>query len=235
MKNIFCFLLYFLLLAPLVQAQENIQGRVVNAENQRPLAGASISSSFSGTGTISNENGYFNLILPARADSLYVTMVGYSSLRVAVPANSSELIIRLQAISRQLSEVTVTGYETNRPLAETAGAIGLLNSREINRFNTTSLVPALNTLPGVRMDERATASYRLSIRGSSLRAPFGVRNVKLYLNDIPLVEANGTIPLNLFDAGTIGRVEVIKGPAGSTYGAGTGGTVLLQTLRPPAG
>ena len=235
MKKYLVFLLFAFYSCYFAQAQEIIRGRVINAQSQLPLAGASVSSSPTGKGTISNEQGYFNLTLPSGADSLYVSMVGYRPQRLAINLNTSALIISLEATSQRLSEVTVTGYETNRPLAETAGAIGLLSSREINRFNTTSLVPALNTLPGVRMEERATASYRLSIRGSSLRAPFGVRNVKLYLNETPLVEANGTIPLNLFDAGTIGRVEVIKGPAGSTYGAGTGGTVLLQTLRPRAG
>ena len=186
-------------------------------------------------GTLTDDKGRFALTVPAEADSLIISMIGYQMRGVKLPKTEREITILLQTTNALLAEVKVTGYETNRPLMETAGSIGVLQARDINRFNTTSLVPALNLIPGVRMEERATASYRLSIRGSSLRAPFGVRNVKMYLNEIPLVEANGTIPINLLDASTIGRVEVIKGPAGSTYGAGTGGTVLLETLRAPAG
>ena len=186
-------------------------------------------------GTLTDDKGRFALTVPAEADSLVVSMIGYQMRGVKLPKTEREITVLLQTTNALLAEVKVTGYETNRPLMETAGSIGVLQARDINRFNTTSLVPALNLIPGVRMEERATASYRLSIRGSSLRAPFGVRNVKMYLNEIPLVEANGTIPINLLDASTIGRVEVIKGPAGSTYGAGTGGTVLLETLRAPAG
>jgi iron complex outermembrane receptor protein len=59
-----------------------------------------------------------------------------------------------------------------------------------------------------------------------------VRNVKLYYNDIPFTEASGSSPLNLLDPASIGRIEVIKGPAGSVYGAGTGGAILLNTRRP---
>jgi iron complex outermembrane receptor protein len=81
------------------------------------------------------------------------------------------------------------------------------------------------------MEERATASYRLSIRGSSLRSPYGIRNVKVYLGEIPLTEANGITNLNLLDAANFSRIEILKGPTGSIYGAGTGGTVLLEPRR----
>ncbi|MEJ0103149.1 MAG: hypothetical protein WDO19_11585 [Bacteroidota bacterium] len=39
----------------------------------------------------------------------------------------------------------------------------------------------MNNTPGVRMEERSPGSYRLNLRGSTLRSPFGVRNVKVYL------------------------------------------------------
>ncbi|MGV3586381.1 MAG: TonB-dependent receptor [Adhaeribacter sp.] len=216
-------------------AQRQVVGRVLDSQLRQPLVGASVGILNTGEGTITDEGGRFALTVPTETDSLLISMIGYQMRSVKLPRTEREITVLLQTTNALLTEVKVTGYETNRPLMETAGAIGVLHARDINRFNTTTLVPALNLVPGVRMEERATASYRLSIRGSSLRAPFGVRNVKLYLNEIPLVEANGTIPLNLLDAATIGRMEVIKGPAGSTYGAGTGGTVLLETLRAPAG
>jgi iron complex outermembrane receptor protein len=85
------------------------------------------------------------------------------------------------------------------------------------------------------MEERSPGSYRLSIRGSQLRSPFGVRNVKVYWNDIPFTDPGGNTPLNLVDFNHISRAEVIKGPAGSIYGAGTGGAVLLYSPVAPAG
>ncbi|MBC8110923.1 MAG: TonB-dependent receptor, partial [Verrucomicrobia bacterium] len=70
---------------------------------------------------------------------------------------------------------------------------------------------------------------RLSIRGSLIRSPFGIRNVKVYWNDIPLTDAGGGTYLNLLDFNNRGSIEVIKGPGGSLYGAGTGGVVLLKS------
>ncbi len=128
----------------------------------------------------------------------------------------------------QLREVTVTGYAQNRTLLETGASVGVLTRRDLNqRFSTPTPVAALNTLAGVRADERSPGSYRLSIRGSLIRSPFGVRNVKIYWNDLPLTDAGGNTPFNALDVRTLGRMEVIKGPSGSLYGAGTGGTIIL--------
>jgi iron complex outermembrane receptor protein len=136
----------------------------------------------------------------------------------------------------QLNEVIVRGYATNRRLLETPASIGLLGRRELNqRFGIPTLIPALNTIPGVRADERSPGSYRLAIRGSAIRSPFGVRNVKTYWNEIPLTDAGGNTPLNALDVRALGRVEVIKGPSGSLYGAGTGGTLLFSGLSVPSG
>ena len=135
----------------------------------------------------------------------------------------------------QLNEVVVRGYATNRRLLETPASIGLLTRRDLNqRFGTPTLVPALNTLPGVRADERSPGSYRLAIRGSAIRSPFGVRNIKAYWNELPLTDAGGNTPLNALDVRALGRIEVIKGPSGSLYGAGTGGTILFSGLSVPA-
>ena len=137
--------------------------------------------------------------------------------------------------ARALPAATVVGYGERLPLRRTAAAVGVIDNSIIRRFNESSLAAAVNTLPGVRLEERATGSYRISVRGSTLRSPFGVRNVKLYYFDIPFTEANGTSPLNILDPAQIGRIEVLKGPAGSVYGAGTGGVVRLENQRPTPG
>jgi iron complex outermembrane recepter protein len=131
--------------------------------------------------------------------------------------------------TRMLDAVEVHGYLYDRALSEAPASIHLISQAEMNRFNNVSFVPVLNVIPGVKMEERSPASYRLSIRGSSIRSPFGVRNVKFYRNGLPFTDAGGNTYLNLFDFSSIESLEVIKGPGGSLYGAGTGGVVLLRS------
>jgi iron complex outermembrane receptor protein len=130
-----------------------------------------------------------------------------------------------------LSEVIVKAYAYNRPALEIPAAIGFIDSKLLNRFNNTNLLPAVNTIPGVRFEERSPGSYRLSIRGSSLRSPFGIRNVKMYWNGLPLTDGGGNTYLNLIDFDAVDKLEIIKGPGASLYGAGTGGVVLLSSAK----
>src|SRR5688500_17884829 len=90
--------------------------------------------------------------------------------------------------AKVLNEITVHAYEYDKPSYEIPGAVSSLKQRDLNRYNNLSILPALNTIPGVRMEERSPGSYRLSIRGSTLRSPFGVRNVKVYWIDLPLTD-----------------------------------------------
>ncbi|MFZ6010651.1 MAG: TonB-dependent receptor [Bacteroidota bacterium] len=131
--------------------------------------------------------------------------------------------------TRLLQEVVVQAFSAHRPLNEVAVSVGYLNVSELQRFASTSLLPAINTIPGVRMEERSPGSFRFSIRGSLIRSPFGVRNVKVYWNGLPFTDGGGNTYLNLLDLEAIGNAEIIKGPGGSLYGAGTGGVVLLNS------
>lgn len=128
-----------------------------------------------------------------------------------------------------LSPVLIKGYESGRSLMETPVAVGYIQAKDLQRFSNVSLLPAINTVPGVRMEERSPGSYRLNIRGSLLRSPFGVRNIKVYWNDMPFTDAGGNTYLNLIDPNTVSSIEILKGPGGSLYGANTGGVVVLHT------
>ncbi len=127
-----------------------------------------------------------------------------------------------------LEEINIKAYEANTIKQKIPASISLISKTALQRASTYSLVPAFNNVAGVRMEERSPGSYRLSMRGSLLRSPFGVRNVKVYLNDFLLTDAGGNTYLNLLDVAGLDHVEIIKGPSGSIYGAGTGGAILFS-------
>lgn len=132
---------------------------------------------------------------------------------------------------RHLNEVSVKGYLSERPLLSTPASVGVLSAAQLHLQPDNSLLGAMNTIPGVRMEERSPGSYRLSIRGSLLRSPFGVRDVKVYFDEIPLTDAGGNTYLQSVDVGSVQNIEVLKGPDGSLFGANSGGVVLLGPLN----
>ncbi len=140
--------------------------------------------------------------------------------------------IQLLRRSEVLPEVVVQGYQESVRLRDVPGAYGYLSRQEMSSFSDVTPVSAFNTLPGVRMEQRSPSSYRVNIRGSTLRSPFGVRNVKVYWNQIPLTEPTGNTPLNMLDISGLGDANIIRGPSGSIYGAGNGGVILFENTLP---
>ncbi len=132
--------------------------------------------------------------------------------------------------AQTLENIIVNAYEQNRSLVDVAAPVSVTGQAQLNRFSNMSILPALNITPGVSMEERSPGSYRLNIRGSSLRSPFGVRDVKIYLDDIPLTDPSGNTYLNQLSFYNFNSIEIIKGPASSLYGAGIGGAMLIHTL-----
>lgn len=137
--------------------------------------------------------------------------------------------------TKNLKELVVKGYDSNVSVLKTPSSVSTLKIKDIQRFDNAGPVVLLNTQAGVRIEERSPGSYRIALRGSSLRSPFNVRNVKVYYNDIPITDGNGITYFNQIDFNNIGSVEILKGPSGSIYGAGIGGVISLSTKDAAAG
>ncbi len=155
--------------------------------------------------------------------NLFLAIVTFPSIIVVAQEEDS-----LQ--NRYLPEIQVRAFEQNRKLRDVPAAINYVGRSALERFSPASVVQAVNTTPGVRMEERSPGSYRFNIRGSSLRSPFGVRNVKVYFNDIPITDPGGHTYLNQLGYYNFNSIEIIKGPGSSLYGAGTGGVLLIESL-----
>lgn len=153
--------------------------------------------------------------------------------------------ISVQAVSAQVPVDTVSGQEDVKWLEEvklrafeqsgkarnSVATVRYIQPQSTIWNNKTSFVTAFNTIAGVRMEERSPGSYRINLRGSSLRSPFGVRNVKVYWNDIPITDPGGNTYFNQFSPHIVSSIELVKGPASSMYGAGTGGLMLVQSME----
>ena len=131
---------------------------------------------------------------------------------------------------QKVGEIVIRAYLSEQPILRVPSSVSLISNKQLRDQPGISMLPALNSVPGIRMEERSPGSYRLSIRGSSLRSPFGVRNVKVYLDEFPLTDAGGNTYLNLIDVNSIHNIEVLKGPDGSLFGANSGGVVLLNPV-----
>jgi iron complex outermembrane receptor protein len=128
----------------------------------------------------------------------------------------------------QLKELIITGYPLKQNRFNHTSSVEKISMEELSSPGE-SLIKPVNSRPGIRMEERSPGSFRFSVRGSLLRSPFGIRNVKFYFDDFIFTDGGGNTYLNLLDKNSFQAMEIYKGPNGSFFGANTGGAVLINS------
>lgn len=108
------FFFIFILLIQNIFAQ--ITGRVVDASNQQPILGASVFFSNTSRGTVTQQDGTFQLLLPGNGRfELVISYIGYETYTATILSNQipSKLEIKLKPKATELDEVIVEPYEKN--------------------------------------------------------------------------------------------------------------------------
>ncbi|MBS1932611.1 MAG: von Willebrand factor type A domain-containing protein [Bacteroidetes bacterium] len=87
-----------------------ISGKIIDAANGTPVAGATITIKGTKKSTISLADGSFSIKVPNEKTVLEVSAVGYEKNQLKVKITNAPLVVRLRASVNKLEEVVVTGY-----------------------------------------------------------------------------------------------------------------------------
>ncbi|HEU4631975.1 MAG TPA: TonB-dependent receptor [Gemmatimonadaceae bacterium] len=216
------------------QAQARLTGRVLDAATNAPLAGVSVGDAGSAASAVTDPQGRFSL--PCRgAMTLVVSKLGYLTAQRAVDGCAADVQVMLAPGAQSLGAVNVVGTAEERTV-EQAQAVTVLSAHELERGTGLFLQDAINLTPGIRMERRTmSGGQTVTIRGyrnDSDAGNFVGTGYKAYYNGIPITNAEGLTILDDVDFATLGRVDVVRGPASSLYGGGIGGVVSFYTALP---
>ncbi len=148
-----------------------------------------------------------------------------------LPCIFFSLSIRAQHPS-QIEEVIIDAARIPRAIDKLPFAAGVISGTEVQRAQAQlGLDESLTTIPGIFLQNRYNYAQdlRISIRGFGARANFGIRGVKIFVDDIPETLADGQGGIDSLDLGSIGKVEVIRGPSSSLYGNASGGVINIYS------
>ncbi len=248
-----------------------VENRTFNATQQQPVINQTISGvvvdkagvSLPGVNiylksdkkiaSISNLDGEFRIVVPAKNDALVFTFLGMKNVERAITAemNNQSFRIVMEAQEQELGEVIVTGI-FNKARESYTGAATSITSEELfeagNRSLLTSIQnidPAFNILQDITIGSDPNALPSVTIRGSS-SLPTDVRdlqedNKNLRAANQPLFIMDGfEISLARFmdlDENQVESITLLKdNSATSLYGSrGANGVVVISTKRPQAG
>ncbi len=226
----------------LVAQTVNIAGTVTTAEDGTSLPGVAVVVKGTTVGTITDENGVYNLVVPADAETLQFMFVGMKTQEVAISGQSTiDIVLERDVLG--LDEVVITGFGTNRSKKALGYAVQDVSGEELEQAREQNIVNSLQgKLAGVQItgsSGNVSSSSRIVIRGMST---LGGNNQPLFVVDgVYIINSysslgpwsgtdygNSALDLNPSD---IESVSVLKGAnAAALYGSrAVNGVVLITT------
>lgn len=192
-----------------------------------PLVGVTVRLKGTSNATSTDANGHFTITANSAVDVLVFSYVSY--LNQEVPLNGrTEFSIKLRQSSKDLSEVVVVGYGSQRR-AEVTGAISSVSGATLTALPTASIDEAL---------QGRVAGLSVTNNGSPGTAPLVVirGNSSITFGSDPLYVVDGfpiSGGLTSFDARDVENVQVLKdASAAAIYGSrATNGVIIITTKK----
>lgn len=211
--------------SPFNKAQQTIKGRIIDDKGQ-PISSATIQLKGTNIGTKSDVDGRFQLVHVTANSVLQISSIGYVTKDVSLQSNDF-LEITLEASSRDVEEVVVVGFGTQKKENLTGAVSSIQMSDVVGSRPITSLSSGLaGQAAGLAVTQ---GSGRPGADGGTLR----VRGQGTLNNANPLVVIDGVLgDMNLINPQDVESISVLKDAASaSIYGSRAANGVILITTK----
>ena len=240
----YCFnLIFIFLFISNINAQVIITGRVINDSNQEPLSDINIIVVNENLGSSTDDNGFFQLKLPAEISSfnLQASGVGFYSISKDLESEKVKNIIIFKLVPKiiELDPIVVIENITrlDNPFLRSPGSNDLVSIAEIKRYNDTDVNRILSRVPGIYVQEEDGFGLRpnIGMRGTGVERS---SKVNLMEDGIPISPAPYASPAAYYSptAGRMYALEARKGSSQIKYGPhSTGGALNYVSTPIPTG
>ncbi|MCX5718776.1 MAG: TonB-dependent receptor plug domain-containing protein, partial [Nitrospirae bacterium] len=126
-------------------------------------------------------------------------------------------------------ELVVTPTRHPKPLSQIAENVTVITYKEIEQMNAHTVADVLNTVPGIQMDMRGGPGSVANtlIQGSEYR------HVRVIIDGVTVNNLSDSYAdISSIPVQHIERIEIIKGPASSSWGSSLGGIINIITKSP---
>ena len=214
-----------------VNAQNSISGKVTDGVES--VAGANVILQGTNTGVSTDNNGMFTL--NSEQDfpwTLEFSSVGYANTTLQVFSSTQLVSVTLES-GELLDEVVIIASRKAEKISDVFASVSTIKLDQIEKnasFNATNL---LENVVGVQVDRQGANRTNITLRD---RVDIFQTSALVMLDHRDLSQAG----LNLFDSGNtnlsmidLEKVEIVRGPQASLYGAGVGSGVIHYISKDP--
>lgn len=207
-------------------AQSQVSGTVTD-ENGDPIVGAAVRVVDTKTGTVTNNDGRFNLTLPTGKRSITVSYLGMKTVTVKA---SNGMTVKLYSEDRKLDEVVVTALGIKRQKRDLGYSTEKVDSKLLTEGKAVNVASGLQgKVAGLNISTLNSGVFenvKINMRG--IRSLTGNNNPMLLLDGVP-VSLNYLSSLNPND---IDNVNILKGTsAAAIYGPDARNGVIVVTTK----
>lgn len=220
------FKILFLLCIISIQANAQkalVTGKIIDENTGETLIGASIAIESLNIGTITNENGEFELKVPVGTYKISVSYLGYDIKNQEIEINKkTNLDFKFKKSDISIDEVEISAKKDDENItSDKVGAV-TINAKEINKlpsmFGEPDVIKAVKLTPGIQAGGEGDVG--LYVRGGDAG-----QNLILF-GDMPLYNPSHLLGLySVFNTDAIDKVTVFKGAIPAYYG-GKGASVI---------
>ena len=134
-----------------------------------------------------------------------------------------------------LDEVVVTAQKVSQSVIDVPLSISVLGADDLERTQSVNIQDYVKLVPGLQLTQAQPGFGRLALRGINTN---GVAStVGVYVDETSFGSssglANGAVLAGDFDTFDVARIEVLRGPQGTLYGASSLGGVLKYVTNEP--
>lgn len=132
-------------------------------------------------------------------------------------------------------EIIVTAQKRDEALIDVPQSVTVVSGAVLEQQQATNFQDYLKLVPGLQVDQSTPGQSRLILRG--LNTGGVASTVAVYVDETPFGSStalvNGGVLAGDFDTFDIARVEVLRGPQGTLYGANSLGGLLKFVTNAP--
>jgi iron complex outermembrane recepter protein len=153
-----------------------------------------------------------------------------AALAISMPANAQD--------AASDKEIVVTAQKRTQVLSEIPQSISVVGGEKLQQQQATSFVDYAALVPGLSLQQANPGQTRIVLRG--INTGGASPTAAVYIDETPFGpstgQSNGAVLAGDIDTFDIERVEVLRGPQGTLYGANSlGGLLKFVTVAPKLG